>query len=130
MAFRCLTSKVAQFDKLRTSRALCAPNRYDGANLTLQEPLPRSEWQSKQEFVKISYTCGSAMRLSVGADPGSIAGELLPLEHPASSITAEKETAKHIENRHWRQSLVLLDIRFCTATFSKIKSFDRKFARN
>ena len=54
IALRCFTSIVAQFEKFRAARPFCAPNKYDGASFALQEPLPPSEWQSKQAFLKIS----------------------------------------------------------------------------
>ena len=53
-AYAALHPEYAQFEKFRTARPLFAPNRYDGANFALQEPLPRSEWQSKQEFARAS----------------------------------------------------------------------------
>ncbi len=92
IALRCLASSADQLEKFSTSRALWAPNRYVGASFAFQEPLPWSEWQSKQEFPRTSATRGSAARLAGEAAPRSLGAGVL--EHPAGSIAMQMQTRK------------------------------------
>ena len=118
---RCFASSAAQFEKFKAARPLSAPKRYDGAIFAVQEPLLLSEWQSKQEFTRISWTCGSAPRLSAGPDC-SIAVELPPLEHPATARTTQRQAPIQTASRPRRKIPTVQEIGLCIVSFPLMRS--------